>query len=192
MAIVVVTSTETSRLEGSAPRADEIAAAMERARLAGAEDVRGTWVGPGPRVTRVAEIPAFRTTATWVYAWPTRGPWTAGAPLRALSVELRDAVARELATTGSWGPVRVVPWSAEVHGELAQWENGELSRTRTRNSFPTGAGRLDPAENPTGPTTRETRPGTLRDLGGDALSSLAPWALAGLALWAWSSRSRSR
>lgn len=192
MAIVIVTATETTRVEGNAPTADEIAQALERARLPGREDLRGTWIGPSPRVTRQAIAPRFATTFAWPYAWPSRGPWAPGAPLRELSVALRESVARELGEIGSWGDVRVMPWSPAVHGEIAAWESGEMSRTRTRDAFPTGAGRLDATENPIGPTTRDTRPSTLRDLGGDTLASLAPWALAAAALWIWSSSRRTR
>ncbi|NBO57158.1 MAG: hypothetical protein EBU84_21755 [Actinobacteria bacterium] len=77
------------------------------------------------------------------------------------------------------------PWYA-----LSRWESGELARTRTRDTFPVGAGRLDPEENPTGPDSRDRRPSTAGELFGEGLAGLAPWALAALALWAWSSRGR--
>lgn len=193
MAIVLVTASEESYVQGLAPSAADIATALERARLAGAEDVRGTWVGPGPRITRTDDLPIFKTTFAWPYAWPTRGPWREGAPLQALAIELRDAVARELRTIGGdWGAVRVGVFDPADHGAISQWESGELSRTRTRNQFAFFAGRLGEVENPIGPTTPGTRPPTLRDLTEDTLTSLAPWALAGLVLWAWSSNRRSR
>lgn len=189
MAVVVVTTEERSALQGNAPSAEAIAGALERARLAGAEDVRGAWIG-SPRVTRVAIPPSFTTRIAAVYGWPTRGPWTPGAPLRELSIALRDAVARELGELGRWAPVRVIPWAEEQHGALSRWESGELARTRTRDAFPVGAGRLDPEENPTGPDSRDRRPSTAGELFGEGLAGLAPWALAALALWAWSSRGR--
>jgi len=193
MAIVLVTATEESYWEGLAPSAANIATALERARLAGAEDVRGTWVGPGPRVTRTNALPVFKTTFAMPYAWPTRGPWREGAPLQALARELRDAVARELRTIGGdWKAVRVGTFDPADHGAISQWESGELARTRTRDQFTALAGRLMEPENPLGPTTPGTRPPTLRDLTEDTLTSLAPWALAGLVLWAWSSNRRSR
>lgn len=193
MAIVLVTATESSYVQGLAPGAADIATALERARLAGAEDFRGAWVGPGPRVTRTADPPKFKTTFAQPYAWPTRPPWREGAPVRALAEELRAAVTRELrAIGGDWGAVRVGVFDPATHGAISQWESGELSRTRTRDQAAFLAGRLGETENPIGPTTPGSRPPTLRDLADETLKALAPWALAGLALWAWSSRRPSR
>jgi hypothetical protein len=183
MSVVIVTATERTRLEGNAPDADEIARALENARLDGAEYGRGRWIGPGPRITRRAVPPVYETRIAWVYAWPSPGPWRPGAPQRELSEALRARVRQNLRwVSGDWGPVRVVPWAERLNGPLAAWESGELAQTRTRTAFPTGAARLDPEENPIGPTTRDTRPSTLRDVPGDVISGALPLVAVSLAL----------
>lgn len=192
MAAVLVTATERTSIEGNAPRRAAIDEALAASRLLGGEEFRGRWLGEA-RVTRRAVVPVFETTFAAVYVWPTRGPWTAGAPLRQLSIDLRNNVARQLSQISSdWSPVRIVPWSESEHGALAAWESGAMARTRTRDEFPTGAGRLDAPENPVGPSARDVRPSGLRDVPEDVLRTLAPWALGGFCLYLLATRSSRR
>lgn len=188
MAVVVISATERSALEASAPTAAAIGAAMRRARLPGGVQERGDWLGSAPRVTRTATVgERFGTTATWVYAWPTDPPpggYSSAPPQEAPARELADNVARELATLSrDWQGVDALAYSLALNGELGWWASGLAAETRTRDQFPTGAGRLDAPENPLGPTSDATHPTSpadaLRGLGETATTAV--WVVGGLA-----------
>ncbi len=158
---MLITATERSTLSGSAPTYDAITRALQAARIG----VDGSnWVGP-PRVTRVAQPPAFRTTVAALYGWPSS---VVVPPVQALV----DSVARQLrAQSSDWGPVTAYTHAPAAHGELEWWRSGAGAVTRTRDEFPTEAGRLDAAENPIGPTTGATHPTTVTDAAGQALGA---------------------
>jgi hypothetical protein len=175
MALILVVAEELSALITSAPSASDIAAAFRAARL-GPRVEDGDWIGPAPRVTRVAEIGAlrgFHTRAAWLYGWPAGGPWDTRAALVDLRRALVERVNGKLAqVSGGWRPAEAVVWTARVNGSLEWWRDGSAAVTRTRDEFPTGAGRLDPTEKLDGPTTPESHPSTLGELGGRAARSL--------------------
>jgi len=158
---VVITATERSTLSASAPSYDAITRALQAARI-GLDG--SNWIGP-PRVTRVAQPPAFRTTVAALYAWPSS---VVVPPVQALV----DSVARQLrAQSSDWGPVTAYTHAPGAHGEVEWWRSGQAAVTRTRDEFPTEAGRLDAQENPTGPTTNATHPTTVTGAVGDALGA---------------------
>ncbi len=149
MSAVLVKASRSNILEATMPEAVEVAQAFRAARLAGGEDVRGTWVGPSPRITRTAPLGAFHTAVAWVYAWPTAAPWRTGAPMRALSEELRANVLREL---GDGWSVEVLTFDPAAHGSLDWWRTGGAAVTNTRDAAPVLTDRLRQPDNPTGPT----------------------------------------
>jgi len=179
--LLVVVGQERSAVAANAPTAEAIGSAFRRARLAGNEAARGNWIGPAPRVTRTAQIgERFGTTAIWIYAWPTDAPpggWHLQPPPRAVGQEIVNAVQRELeAISSGWQVVVATEYQPAVNGDLSWWAAGEASVTRTRDEFPTGAARVDAADNPRGPTTAATHPSTpgqaLGALGGVAESAV--------------------
>ena len=203
MAVVLIVAEETSFLVSNAPAAATAERAFRAARLAGAAATRGDWIGPRARVTRTTDVGVpggFTTSVAWVYGSPTGGPWQERPMLSALSEELRASVARELTAAGGRWTVRAVPYASAVNGALSWWQSGEASVARTRDEFATLAGRLDPPDNPTGPTSRATHPSTVGDHLGDAVdraSPAFPWAAAisiaaALALAAWKFGSADR
>ena len=150
MPAVIVAAEERSVFSPNAPTALEI----ERALAPLATD-GGSWLGPHARITRGAPMgERFPTRVAWVYAWPVsvaadleRAPVAA---LQARVVAALDNIAR------GWQGVRVTPYAPAVNGSLEWWSSGTAANTQTRHTFPTGAGRLAPDENPIGPTTPET------------------------------------
>ena len=161
MPAVLVTATERSSLSNNAPSYNAIVRALQAARIG----IDGSnWVGL-PRVTRVAQPPAFRTTVAALYGWPST---LIVPPVQALV----DSVARQLrAQSSDWGEVTWQNYAPAAHGALEWWRDGAASITRTRDEFPTEAGRLDAAENPTGPTTDATHPTTVAGAAGQALGA---------------------
>lgn len=161
MPAVVITATERSTLSALAPSYDAIVRALQAARI-GLDG--SNWIGL-PRVTRVAQPPAFRTTVAALYAWPSS---VVVAPKQALV----DSVARQLrAQSSDWGPVTWQDYAPGAHGDVEWWRSGQAAVTRTRDEFPTEAGRLDAAENPIGPTTDATHPTTVATAASDAFGA---------------------
>lgn len=154
MALALVVTEETSALITSAPAAAAIASALRAARMGPRPD-DGDWIGPAPRVTRVAELGAvrgFRTRVAWLYGWPAGGPWDERPALAELRRLLAERVASKLGElSGTWRAPEAVAYSAALNGPVRWWETGAAARTRTAQEFPTGAGRLDPVETPDGP-----------------------------------------
>lgn len=191
MTLALLVTEELSALVTSAPTAEGIASALRAARM-GPRVEDGDWIGPAPRVTRVAELGAvrgFRTRVTWLYGWPAGGPWDERPALAELRRLLAERVAGKLAEElgGDWRAPEAVVWSATLNGSVEWWKSGNAARTRTANEFPTGAGRFDPVENPTGPdagrhpsTVGETVDRARRGLRRSGLGGLA---VGGLALW---------
>ena len=78
-------------------------------------------------------------------------------------------------------------WTERLNGSVQWWKSGAAAATRTAEEFPTGAGRFDPVENPTGPdagrhpsTVGETVDRARRGLRRSGLGGLA---VGGLVLW---------
>lgn len=161
--IVLIFAEERSILSADAPTAEQIEAALLP--LASAS---GGWIGPRARVTRTAGFsPRFSTFVAWPFAWRQPAvPDLAHAPVTELLRRVNNALSD---TSWSWQGARALPYTEAVNGNLAWWNSGAASQTRTRNSFPTGAGHFDADENPTGPTDATTHPSTP----GDTLSHAA-------------------
>jgi hypothetical protein len=183
MPAVVVTASERSTLEASMPTAAAIRSAFTRY-TPRTNPVLGAWIGPGPRVTRTASVPAFVTTAAWLYGWPdtayTSQNWSD------LQERVRSAVADGLAEISSdWSAVTLLPYNPAVHGAVSWWSSGAAAVTQSRDTPPTGVGRLGVPDNPLGPTTSATHPPTAGDLlrgGGGWLLGLGGAALLGYGL----------
>lgn len=161
----VVSSTESSILEANAPTAADIAAAFRSVNLG---PTWGSWLGPVPRVTRTAPLGSFRTVATWVWTMPDT-PWTAqhsSYVLGRVQAALADALHRG---SSDWSAPTVAPYDVANNGPAAFWQSGSAGVTQTRDTFPTGGGRLDAPENPMGPTTDATHPTSL----GQGLSTIS-------------------
>ena len=157
---VLVVAEESSALIWNAPTYEAIRGALIAARLGDNTRSDGAWVGPGPRVTRVAQVGALRgfvTRVAWLYG--------VGDGVTIPRTRLRDRVAAELDRVGSWSDVTVVDYAPAVNGSLEWWLTGAASQTQTRDEFPTGSGRVDATENPIGPTTPETHPTSPAELG---------------------------
>lgn len=177
MPSVIVAAVERSYFESSAPGSTAIRVAFTKY-TPHTNRLLGAWVGPAPRITRRAILGQFETTATWLYAWDDT-PYTTQ-NWQALQERVRSAVQDGLAELSSdWGDVTVTPYDPRVNGSVQWWQSGSAAVTRTRDEFPTGAGRLDAPENPTGPTTERTHPSTLGTVLG---SGVMPWVLGGAAL----------
>ena len=157
-------------------------------------DAWGGWVGPAPRVTRVAAygvLPfvagnpgggALRITrVAWVWRFPEAlvtahgAEWCAAAVRAALQIRLNadkfhweGNIQFPVGGHREWSSVLKEPYHEALHGALAWW-NGAASSTNTRNDFPWP---WEGYENPTGPTTTATRPGTLTEHATQALRDL--------------------
>lgn len=157
----------------------------------------GRFLGALPRITRSTES---TTDTVWV-AWPFAAA-NASANMDAIGRVLVDQVRTALeheeglqdrawAEAGGGWVVNVAPFVPAVNGAVQWWESGEASVTRTRDEWPTFDQRLQPRENPTGPTVdNTTNPGGVGDTGIDltnrAGSALSPFLwLGGAALAAY-------
>lgn len=167
MPAVIITATERSVLYANAPTAAQIEAALAPLAIA-----PGGWIGPHARITRTAMIgERFGTTFAALYAWPEASvPDLEHAPVADL-VRRVDAALADVSS--GWQGARAIPYAPAVHGSVAWWSNGQASITRTRDTFPTGSGRVDADENPIGPTTPETHPTTPGQVGSGAANSLS-------------------
>lgn len=190
---VLIHTQATTALQSQAPQSADIAAGFERySRSPLAEN--GHWVGPKPRVVRQASAGANHTFAAWLYEWPDT-PWVRAnlvtlveALQWAVTVGLREETQRR----GSlFNDVRLVPWDAvtatsyneTINGPIAWWRSGQASVTRTETEFP-GVTSTEYVENPIGPDTNLTHPGSNDPFAG--LISAAKWigglGLAGLSV----------
>lgn len=155
--------------EFSGAAADRVEAALRAVRPGGPTPV-GQWEGPRARVTRAAELGAWRgwvTHVAWPYTFAVDDAVLARDPTLAaeLARRLREEADAALATVStSFEPSTVAPYAAAVNGPIEAWRDGRLSVTQTRDAFPTGAGRLDASENPVGETTAATHPSTPGDV----------------------------
>jgi hypothetical protein len=179
MSTMVVLAEERSAFYPSAPTYGPIVAAFQSAALS-SDAGGGSWIGPGPRVTRTAHIgERFGTFAAWIYQWPT--PPT-DAQVESLKSRLQAALGD---VSSGWQPVIVAPYSEGVNGSLAWWRCASggvdcAQVTQTHDEFPVGTGRLDAEENHIGPTTSATHPTTLPDAlnrASDTGKSAVMWAI---------------
>lgn len=189
----IVRTTERSITLAGIPAAEEIARGF-REGLAGIPGLasKGAWVGPRPRVTRVAVVPqGFFTRAVWLVEWQDsvltarRGVTPYNEVLAGNVYQRLRAVTEGLVASGVWSAPVVEPYAPALHGPLDWWQSGRAAVTQTQDEFPVGFARLtDATENPSGPTTPETHPSTqtdaLEDLG-ESLGEGATKAAAGLA-----------
>lgn len=153
----VVHATERSVFDTGAPPADQI---IQRLRSVGPTQ-GGHWVGPAPRIVKIIRTGNYRaweTHVAWVYAWPDT------VNRAAVETNLQTAVARILGVGDSDWTVAIESYSPVINGPITWWEAGQAAQTRTRDQFATATGRLDPDENPTGPTTPLTHPRAPIDL----------------------------
>jgi hypothetical protein len=166
MPTVVVHGIDTSITSLGAPTYAQINDALSSIQLMGPAGDLGGWVGPRPRVTRVIRTGAPRAWEVhfaWPYSWPDGGD---DARVRA---QLTNAVQRQLAPVSADWAVTLEPYAPAVNGELTWWSSGAGSVTQTGDIWPTAGGRLDAQENPIGPTTAATHPGTLAEAAGAAV-----------------------
>ncbi len=173
MSVVVVAQViDRSILVTSAPTAtsldDGFSAAMNGIR--GAADTDTQWLAPRPRIVRWFETAALHaniTSACNVAKVPNAGIAT---NLR-LSLQARFGDAMD---------IQVIDWTPALNGPLTFWTSGEASITRTRDVFPELGGRADAFQNPIGPDSIASRPGTLVE-GLNRLGEAAARAGAGVA-----------
>jgi len=147
---------------GGAPSAFNIRASLSDAALRD----RGAWVGSSPRITRRGGLTAnllhpfsrnMQTYVTWIYGLPDT--MTADQLAGAIT-ELRRRVDDGMSDLdSSWTNVQVQPWTVERNGAISWWQSNEAANTRTAESFATLS--ADEVENPIGPTTAQTTPGTI-------------------------------
>ena len=176
MPVLVVYSEELSRMDWNTPSAADINAAVRRVNMGGGN--WGAWVGPSPRITRTAPVgTGFITHVAAVYSIPDNA-WTQqhGAYIRARLVEAVTASLRQV--SNDFSQATLSPFAVAINGPLSWWTSGQAAVTQTRDEFPLIGGRLDPNENPIGPTSAATHPGTASD----ALSHAAS-AVGGRILW---------
>lgn len=163
---LVAYAEERSQLESSAPTAAAITEALRRVTFS-----PGAWLGPAPRVTRVARIGVgFLTRAAWVWQWTTAHTDDAVANV------LQDWCRQELgAMPGAAWTNSVYRFTPALNGTLEWWSSGQAAVTHTRDEFPVLAGRLDAEENPVGPTTNATHPTTAGDAARAVANRVDDW-----------------
>lgn len=195
MAAALVTVEWVGTWSAVAPSSHTIETAFAKSTVPG-----GRWAGP-PRITRTSHLTeAARVRVAAVYVWGSP-PYDLREPLHGVDTPadvLRQKVQENLPIIplGVWGPVTIAAYHPEVNGSLAWWQSGEAANTRTRDILGTLAGVALPDETPNGPTTPQNAPPSAPQRAGeaasDAMSSLAPWVLAALALYALAQSRRSR
>lgn len=160
MAVVMVEASELSRFEFNAPSAEAVQRAFNNA----APLLRwGAFVGP-VRVTREAVLGSGFVTHAAV---PFEYPDTLQDRPAYLYQQIRTNLGTELQRVSSdFTQPTVTPYAAGLHGDLSAWRSGSAANTHTRDAFPTGAGRIDPVENP------ETPAGQHPTTAGEAVTSL--------------------
>lgn len=135
-----------------------------------AADGRGAWVGP-PRVVRHANSMQFHVAR--VFRFNDNIPFVLPTHLDSLRAQVVNRL-EPLTEVRSW-TVNATAFNPALNGQLAWWENGSASRSRTRDSYPELAARFtDPEENPTGPTDASTHPTT--PIGGGGVGGFS-WGL---------------
>jgi hypothetical protein len=199
MGIYVVSASERSLATFNAPAGDSIVAALRAVQVP-----RARWVGPQPRITRRFDLPYAVTFVTWLLDVDevTFAPGLRANIAQQVAEQLRHTTPIYSETAGGagngWSPVDVSPYAEAVNGPLAWWRSGEASRTHTALAFPSStvtAALAGTNENPVGPTSPDTSPGTptsdlarinkqLRDsLGLPSLGWIAGIAAVGLGLY---------
>lgn len=129
----------------------------------------GGWVGERPRITRRSSTPVtvlnpfvsgqFQTYVAWVYAIPDgTSPERTRAILSVLADRINSNLRRIEGIGGEWGTVTATAWAQAVNGYISWWQSSAASNTQTGDHYPTYT--ADPPENPRGPNSRDTRPGT--------------------------------
>lgn len=148
----------------------------------------GAWVGP-VRVTRMANSCKLHVARLWRFDDSIR--YVLPTHVETLR-ERTDTALEGLTQVNAWTTV-ASPFAENLNGPRSYWEGGNASRTSTRDQYPEGAARLDPEENPTGPTNGDTHPRPPLDAtgaitqsqsgGGTALAVVGVAALAVGGLW---------
>jgi hypothetical protein len=171
VAAFIVQCTARELLELNKPQAADITRVLKAVSLGGGQ--WGDWVGPVPRITRVAVIgDAFYTSVAWVYQTPDEA--FAQEHSSYIQGTLKDNVTAALQTVSTgFGLATIGPWSEAVNGALAWWQSGDAGVTQTRDEYPELAGRTDAAENPIGPTSTASHPTTVADLMQHAASTVS-------------------
>lgn len=159
--LFVVRATEHSTFRPFSPPANLI---EDRLRVAGnwRNPAADHWIG-APRITRTSGSvfalgggSGFDTTVAALWALGSRTEEQAIADLAVLLARVRDALGQ--IEHSSWGDVVVAPYNPALNGDLAGWAGGAAAVTQTRDEFPVLT--ADPNENPVGPTTDGTHPGS--------------------------------
>lgn len=150
MSLLLITA--IAHVTVGSPSAAAIKEAFVASRLAGSEANRGNWIGPAPRITRVVSdtglLDEHTITVSWLYGWPTGGPYAVTTPpMQAIAAELVAAVATNLnsGTYTTW-QVASAPYAPAFNGPIDWWANGSAARTLTAD-----APVADTAETPYGP-----------------------------------------
>lgn len=170
----VMTTTETSVLQGNAPTYNAIVNALQALQING-----GEWLGPGPRVVRSFSVGLSGniTNVTWAFALDA--PYDqAGADSAAQVVGAQAQIAL-LAVSSDFSTVAVTPLDPTLNGTADWWSSGQAAATQTRDNFPELGARLSAGENPVGPDTSATTLPTLGGGIGDLLNKAAPPGSAG-------------
>jgi len=142
----------------------------------------GAWAGP-PRLTRMANSCKLHVARVW------RFNDDMPVVLSTHTATLRDRTRERLEAltqVNAWA-VTADMHNESTNGPLAWWTSGEAARTQTRDQYPEAAARLDPEENPVGPTSGATHPRSPLDVTGTIADSVgvvvALAALGAGALW---------
>jgi hypothetical protein len=165
--IVMVLGSDASVLSLSAQSYQQIADILGTVPY-GANAPPGGWLGPRPRVTRYINTGA---TSAWIVRFAQ--PWAfPDGVTAAQQATLRAKVLAALTPFSRDWVVSIVPYAEAVNGPLSDWVNGALSVTQTQDLWPTAGGRLDVTENPVGPTSAATHPGSLAQAAASATTGL--------------------
>lgn len=186
--LILVQAIERSVLQSNAPTVATLTTRFDAAmqQIRGAADTDTRWLAPLPRVVR-----SFDTAA--LHGNVTSAANIAKVPNADVATRLRAALETLLSVEGNFEVV-ATDYTEATSGPTTFWTGGDADITRTRDAFPELGGRFDAAENPIGPDSRATRPGTVAEgltdfanAAGRATAAaglpLVGLALGGLALW---------
>lgn len=126
-----------------------------------------SWIGPAPRVTRQATETQSITRAVWLAEYPVEAlRTTEGASLPQTVAAALQGAFNGRSVVGAGGPWRASAsaYNGAINGPLDFWRGGQAANTRTRESFPSAVSQFAEQDNPFGPTTAHTRPGTAADV----------------------------
>lgn len=129
------------------PSYTEITAALQTVRPHG-----GAWVGPSPRVVRTAPVGSFITSVAQPFTVDDdgQGDVTANQWATLFGTDCLIALSH---VSSSFGAPAVARFNPAANGAIADWQNGTLAATMTRDDWPTLGGRLAVNENEVGPNT---------------------------------------